>query len=97
MDWGLYQLDTVMDISDIKGSLFMELTHFGNHALHHLFPTIDHAILKEFNDVFLETCKEFQTHLVEKPWYHHIVGQHLQLARVEPHKKTRLERIENIM
>lgn len=97
MDWGLYQLDAVMDRSDLKGSLFLELTHFGNHALHHLFPTVDHALLEEFNDVFYETCREFETHLVEKPWFHHIRGQLLQLARTEAHAKTRVERTACLM
>jgi fatty acid desaturase len=96
-DWGLYQLDALMDRTDIKGSLFLELTHFGNHALHHYFPTVDHALLEEFNDLLYETCKEFKTHLVEKPWPVHIIGQHMQMARNQPHTEVRVVRTKSLM
>jgi fatty acid desaturase len=97
MDWGLYQLDVVMDRTDIKGSLFWELTHFGNHALHHFFPTVDHALLDQFSDLFYETCDEFSTYLVEKPWFFHILGQHRQMTRVYQHTETRVVRTKYLM
>lgn len=78
-----------MDRSDLKGSLFLTLTHFGDHALHHLFPTIDHALLPELYPTFYETCEEFQTVLSEGPWYEHIIGQHKQLARIETIAKNK--------
>lgn len=81
-DWGLYQLDTVMDREDIKGSQFLVLTHFGEHALHHLFPTLDHAILPQLHDVFYETLEQFEYDIRDCSWFEHIIGQHRQLARI---------------
>ena len=80
-DWGIFQLDTVMDRADIKGSQFMVLTHFGEHALHHLFPTLDHAILPQLRDVFYQTVHEFEYDVKDCSWYEHLKGQLQQLAR----------------
>lgn len=86
LDWGIYQLDTVMDRIDLKGSQFLVQTHFGEHALHHLFPTLDHGILPQLNDILVKTCKDFEAELKECSWLHHIIGQHIQLARIETTK-----------
>ncbi|XP_055590308.1 cytochrome b5-related protein-like [Uranotaenia lowii] len=83
MDFGLYQIATIVDRSDVKGSLFAVLITYGDHCLHHLFPTLDHAILPQLYPVFLETCKQFETEYRENGWIDHIVGQHQQLARIE--------------
>lgn len=61
----------------------MVLTSFGDHCLHHLFPTLDHGILPQLYPVFFETCREFETVYRELPWLQQIIGQHKQLARVE--------------
>lgn len=74
---------------DRDGSLFYILTHFGDHILHHLFPTIDHALLPNLQKVFLETCKEFEAQMAACSWFSHIVGQHQQLARIEARKEVR--------
>lgn len=58
-DWGLLQLDAVVDRPDIKSNKFLVLTHFGDHILHHLFPTLDHELLPELLPVVEETCREF--------------------------------------
>ena len=58
-DWGLCQLDAVRDRWDVDGNLLAELTLYGNHVLHHLFPTIDHGILDELRPVFRQTCRDF--------------------------------------
>ncbi|GBP98303.1 Cytochrome b5-related protein [Eumeta japonica] len=67
-DWGLYQLDTVIDRSDIKKSQFMVLTHYGDHALHHLFPTLDHENSFPNDGVFQDLAIWRRT-----PWYFAIV------------------------
>uniref|UniRef100_A0A1I8P0Z1 Cytochrome b5-related protein n=1 Tax=Stomoxys calcitrans TaxID=35570 RepID=A0A1I8P0Z1_STOCA len=82
-DWGLYQLDTIIDRGDIKKSHFMNLTHFGDHALHHLFPTLDHGILPQLQSVFLETLNEFRGELREITFWDHIIGQSKQLLRTQ--------------
>ena len=40
-DFGICQLEAVKDRIEIKGNLFLNLTNFGDHGLHHLFPTVD--------------------------------------------------------
>lgn len=81
LDWGIFQLDTVMDREDIKGSQFMVLTHFGEHALHHLFPTLDHSLLPQLREILYETIEEFEYEMKDCSWFNHIIGQHRQLAR----------------
>lgn len=88
-DWGIYQLDTVMDRETVKGSPFLVLTHFGEHALHHLFPTLDHAILPQLHGVFYETLEEFEYEIRECSWYEAIIGQHRQLAKETVNKKVK--------
>ncbi|XP_017461468.1 PREDICTED: cytochrome b5-related protein [Rhagoletis zephyria] len=83
-DWGLYQLDTVIDRSDIKGSQFLVLTHFGDHFLHHLFPTLDHGILPQLYPILYETLDEFKAQLRECTHLQHIIGQNKQLLRTKP-------------
>jgi len=84
MDWGIYQIDTVINRKDIKESLFLILTHFGDHTLHHLFPTIDHSILPQIKNILIDTCNEFYVDLIEYSWLQHIIGQHQQLANIQP-------------
>lgn len=85
LDFGIFQLDTMIERSDLKGaSRLAVLTQFGEHILHHLFPTIDHGELTSLHRVLRETLNEFG---VESRTLAHsllIVGQHLQLARVKP-------------
>ncbi|KAH8326049.1 hypothetical protein KR067_013681 [Drosophila pandora] len=83
IDWGLYQLDTIIDRSDIKWSDLLVLTHFGEHALHHLFPTLDHGALKHLYPELNQTMKEFDTELREINHWGHIKGQNQQLLRIE--------------
>ncbi|XP_055634620.1 cytochrome b5-related protein [Toxorhynchites rutilus septentrionalis] len=84
IDFGMYQIAAVMDRADVKGSHFAVLTSFGDHCLHHLFPTLDHGILPQLYPIFHQTCEEFEAVYRECSWLHHIIGQHRQLARIEP-------------
>lgn len=85
MDWGIFQLDTMIDRADLRGgNRFRVLTQFGDHILHHLFPTLDHGVLHVLYGTLEETLAEFGLEARSKPWPQLIVGQHLQLARVEP-------------
>lgn len=87
LDWGLYQLDSTIDRIDIKGSQFMVLTHFGEHILHHLFPTIDHGLLPQLYPVLWQTLNEFNEQLYQYPFLKHIIEQNLQLLRIKQHQK----------
>ncbi|XP_058815405.1 cytochrome b5-related protein-like [Topomyia yanbarensis] len=84
IDFGIYQIATVIDRSDIRDSQLNVLTTFGHHCLHHLFPTMDHGLLPQLNSVFLETCAEFHLEYREYSWWQMFIGQHQQLARVTP-------------
>ena len=59
MDFGMYHMMTVGYNEMIERSHFLSLARYGHHALHHMFPTIDNQILFQLDDVFHETCREF--------------------------------------
>ncbi|XP_065090349.1 cytochrome b5-related protein-like [Ochlerotatus camptorhynchus] len=84
IDFGVYQMAAIIDRSDINGSQFKALVSFGDHSLHHLFPTLDHGILPQLYPVFLKTCAEFQLEYRAQSLWPAVVGQHQQLARIEP-------------
>ncbi|KAK5641851.1 hypothetical protein RI129_010398 [Pyrocoelia pectoralis] len=86
MDWGTFQVDTVMDRNEITGSHFLVLTHFGDHALHHLFPTIDHGMLQHLYPVFHRTCKQFGVQFRMTSQFELLYGQFRQLARIRRNK-----------
>ncbi|XP_023014222.2 cytochrome b5-related protein [Leptinotarsa decemlineata] len=83
-DWGLSQLDAVMDRKEITGSQFLVLTNFGDHALHHLFPTLDHGALEHLYPVFEEVLKKFGAHLRMVSQWDTVCGGFQQLRREIP-------------
>ncbi|KAL1140757.1 hypothetical protein AAG570_000687 [Ranatra chinensis] len=80
-DWGLFQLDAVRDRLEIKGILPLVITLFGDHSLHHLFPTLDHCHLVELYPILEDTCKEFGYDFKFTTISDLVQGQFLQLAR----------------
>lgn len=85
LDWGLYQLRTITDRSDIKGNHFWALTHFGDHILHHFFPTLDHGMLPQLYPILKRTLDDFNGgELRELSFVRHVIEQNKQLLRVEP-------------
>lgn len=86
LDFGVYQLSATIDRADVKQSLFLTLTNFGHHTLHHFFPTLDHSLLPQLNDILISTCMEFESEMREFPWWKLIVGQFKQLMRTEPNR-----------
>ncbi|ALC39399.1 CG17928 [Drosophila busckii] len=85
-DWGLYQLDTIIDRGDIKWSDLLVLTHFGEHALHHMFPTLDHGVLKLLYPELQQTLREFKCELREINHWAHIKGHNQQLLRTKANR-----------
>lgn len=83
-----------MDNTDLRRNDFLALTHFGHHALHHLFPTIDHHVLSELYSIVFDTMEEFEVELEAYPWYHCIYGQFRQLARNNPKTFDSLEKLK---
>ncbi|PSN47101.1 Cytochrome b5-related protein [Blattella germanica] len=83
-DWGIGQIDAVRDRPEITGSLFLTLVTFGDHCLHHLFPTVDHSHLHLLSSVFEETCKEFNIEEQKNSFFGLVIGQFRQLANNTP-------------
>ena len=73
-----------MERQELRGNTFLALANFGDHALHHLFPTLDHGLLPQLYDMFFQTLVEFEAESQCYPWYEAVKGQFLQLTRVEP-------------
>ena len=93
-DWGLCQLDAVRDRRDVNGNLLAELISYGNHVLHHLFPTVDHGLLSLLQDDFMETCRKFHVDNPEQfqqslTQWDRYTGMLEQLARVAARKRPR--------
>lgn len=59
MDWGIFQIISVARFDTVDKNLLLATTSFGNHAMHHLLPTVDHSRLPSLLPIYLETCKEF--------------------------------------
>ena len=89
LDYGLYQLRCTIDRAEAKSNLFMTLTHFGDHLLHHLFPSLDHSLLPQLKDTFIETCTEFKEEITECTMLDALIGQFKQLSRTETIKLLR--------
>ncbi|XP_071447528.1 cytochrome b5-related protein-like [Hetaerina americana] len=87
-DWGLAQIDAVMDRVEVcNGIPEFSLVTFGNHTLHHLFPTVDNAHLSQLYPVFLQTCKEFGKEFKFGNVWITTKGQFQQLANNKPNPK----------
>ncbi|XP_026496803.2 cytochrome b5-related protein-like [Vanessa tameamea] len=84
IDWGIHQLDTVVERVDFAGDHFKVLTRFGDHGLHHLFPTLDHAELKYLYPTVLKHCEKFETQLRMTTFYNALISHSKQLIRKRP-------------
>jgi hypothetical protein len=60
LDYGIFQLIAVGQIANLDQSDLITLIRYGRHALHHMFPTVDHVRLPELEKVFVDTCREFK-------------------------------------
>ncbi|CAG7836518.1 unnamed protein product [Allacma fusca] len=81
-DFGLCQLDATKDkTDDICENLFVILSTFGNHPLHHLFPAICHSKLHHIKPIMEATVKEFQEDYQRISQLKLVVGLQEQYAR----------------
>lgn len=62
--------------------------------MHHLFPTLDHAVLPYLYDILFETLIEFEAEAIAYPFWQLIRGQFQRLACVEPMTKCSHERLK---
>ena len=83
LDFGMYQLRCTVDRVETKSNLFISLTHFGDHMLHHFFPSLDHSILPQLRKTLIETCTDFEEELRECSLFEALVEQFKQLGRTE--------------
>lgn len=83
-DWGLGQMDAARDRVEINNIIFLVLVTFGDHCLHHMFPTVDHWHLHKLYPVFYETCKEFGVTYRMGTIMDLLTGQFIQLAKIKP-------------
>ncbi|KAF2360549.1 Fatty acid desaturase domain [Trinorchestia longiramus] len=83
-DWGLCQLDAVRDKVEATGSLFLVAISFGDHTLHHLFPTVDHSKLPHLYPAFLEVCKKFDVNFSFMTQKNLMWGMYTQLCSSHP-------------
>jgi hypothetical protein len=85
-DFGLCQLDAVRERSgEVHKNLFVVLTTFGDHSLHHLFPSVCHSKLPNLEAVFKETLKEFMPEpYAPLPYIDFFIGAHQQMIRTTP-------------
>lgn len=81
LDFGVYQIMTIVDRKEIGDNLFRVLAYFGLHCLHHLFPTLDHSVLPHLQDVFKTTCEEFSVRSEETTILKAMIDQFKQLDR----------------
>lgn len=77
----------MMDRQELRGNALLGLTNFGDHAMHHLFPTLDNGILPELYDDFFETLLDFEAEYQCRSWFFDTIkGQFQQMARITPQK-----------
>ncbi|XP_057671432.1 cytochrome b5-related protein-like [Diorhabda carinulata] len=85
-DWGISQLDAVMERKDITGSDFLVLTTFGDHCLHHMFPTLDHSTLKYLYPTLEKVMRQFDLNLRLISQIDAAIGAVQQMIKVEPNQ-----------
>lgn len=84
VDWGIHQLDTASDRREITGNTFLVLTTFGDHVLHHLFPTLDHTALQYLYPTFQKTMEDFNVKMHVKSQIGLVIGLFQQLNNDKP-------------
>ncbi|XP_072939665.1 cytochrome b5-related protein-like [Epargyreus clarus] len=82
-DWGVHQVEALLDRKDINTSTLAVMMLFGEHALHHIFPTLDHGILKHLHPVFLEHCEKYQANYRATTQFKMVVGQIKECLRTD--------------
>ncbi|KAI9014324.1 hypothetical protein DFJ74DRAFT_682127 [Hyaloraphidium curvatum] len=87
-DFGLFQLETSGDRVELYAPttdlmLPAVLSTFGDHTLHHLFPTVDHGYHRHLYPVLAQTCNEFGVRFEFRRWSEMLTGAVAQMRRTE--------------
>jgi len=83
LDFGAFQLGATSDRFESNMNHWTVLSSYGEHIVHHLFPSLDHALLPQLKETLIETCKEFKLELREIHLLNAIIGQYKQSCRSE--------------
>lgn len=97
LDFGMFQLAATVDRKESNSNLMMSLISFGHHSFHHLFPSLDHSLLPQLKETFLETCKEFDVEFQKFTFLQAVVAQYLQLGRTEVYRKKLKKSIKSVV
>lgn len=74
-DWGEHQVEALLDRKDINANTFAVVTLFGEHALHHMFPTLDHTVLKYLHPLFIKVCEKYKANYRVSTQFQMALGQ----------------------
>ncbi|CAG9812129.1 unnamed protein product [Chironomus riparius] len=83
MDFGIYQMLTTFDRTEANFSIPISILYFGDHVLHHLFPTLDQAILPQLREVLDKTCQEFDVKYIKYGTVKSFFGLLKQMSRTK--------------
>jgi len=95
MDFGIYQMLTTFDRTEANSSLPYCILYFGDHVLHHLFPTLDQTLLPQLRGILEKTCKEFDVDYVRYGTVESFLGLLKQIARTEARSLKDINMNEN--
>ncbi|XP_035438276.2 cytochrome b5-related protein isoform X3 [Spodoptera frugiperda] len=82
-DWGMHQVEALLDRKDVNGNVFAVMTLFGDHCLHHMFPTLDHSVLKYMHTLFIDLCEKYQANYRVSTQFKLVLGQIKETMRTE--------------
>ncbi|OXA46666.1 Cytochrome b5-related protein [Folsomia candida] len=89
-DFGLCQLDSTLDkADDFHKTELAVLTTFGEHPLHHLFPSVCHSKLPLLKPIFEQVLHEFLENNRYASQLELFIGTHRQYARVTKWSRKR--------
>ncbi|CAG0896194.1 unnamed protein product [Darwinula stevensoni] len=80
-DWGVGQLQAIGDRTEVMGIPWLAGITFGDHILHHLFPTVDAFRLPALYPVLKETCREFHVQFNRFTYPEMVMGMYRQTCR----------------
>ncbi|OXA47486.1 cytochrome b5-related protein [Folsomia candida] len=84
-DFGLCQLDATHGKSDnFHKPLLSILTTFGQHPMHHLFPTVCHSKLEALKPIVHQVLAEFEEKLPLLSQFELFMGAQVQMGRSKP-------------
>ncbi|KAI9019130.1 hypothetical protein DFJ74DRAFT_676117 [Hyaloraphidium curvatum] len=93
-DFGLLQLEATSDRVELYAPnhdlmLPFILSTFGDHSMHHLFPTVDHAYHRHLYGDLAEVCNRFGIRFAFTSTWDEIVMFWRQISRIDPLKSSR--------